>query len=77
MDVTPVRMWASPSTLHLKVAITPKGASWVQFSEMHISLDDLVEVIREGQRVIDMVTGSLSEQLALPYTDQHSQAQDG
>jgi hypothetical protein len=48
VDLTMSRMWASPSTLHLKIAITPKDASWVQFCELHIPLSELGETIRSS-----------------------------
>jgi len=68
MELTPVRIWASPSTLHLKVAVTFKTTTHIQFAEMHIPLEELTETIRSSIALLDEVCDSVQHELELPYT---------
>lgn len=53
MKVTLVRIWASPSTLHLRVMVTAKNGSWSVFRDLHIAkeelpIDQLQDLIHSG-----------------------------
>jgi len=51
MEASLVRMWASPSTLHLRVCVVGKRKHWVQFCDLHIPLDDIpLSVVAEVQK---------------------------
>jgi len=41
MDVHLVKIWASPSTLHLRVMVSGKHNSWAKFHEIHVPLAEL------------------------------------
>lgn len=48
MDAKISHMWASPSTLHLRLEITGKHNSWTAFADCHFPLDDIEpEVIEQ------------------------------
>ena len=46
MDVHLIKMWASPSTLHLRVMVTGRKKTWSQFADIHIPLDALPAEVR-------------------------------
>lgn len=41
MDITATRLWASPSTLHLRCVVTFKTREAVQFLDLHVPLEML------------------------------------
>lgn len=41
MNVSLVRIWASPSTLHLRVMITAKNQAWSLFKDVHVPKDSI------------------------------------
>jgi len=41
MDITATKIWASPSTLHLRCVVRYKTRDHVQFVDMHIPLEIL------------------------------------
>lgn len=41
MKVTLIRIWASPSTLHLRVMVSAKGGAWAVFRDIHVPKEEL------------------------------------
>lgn len=41
MEVHIIRLWISPSTLHLRVMVEFQNKRWVQFRDAHLSLSEL------------------------------------
>jgi hypothetical protein len=50
MKIDLVRLWASPSTLHLRVIYGPDSGAWVKSQELHIPWDTLPNSTREVLR---------------------------
>ena len=48
MDITVVKIWSSPSTLHLRVMVTYKTNPHGRFADVHIPIADLVNSGWEG-----------------------------
>jgi hypothetical protein len=46
MDITATKIWASPSTLHLRLLVRFKTHSAVQFADLHIPLELLPQELR-------------------------------
>ena len=45
MEVSLTQIWASPSTLHLRLVITGKGGKWIRFHNLHIPLSEVDETV--------------------------------
>jgi len=41
MEVRLVRIWASPSTLHLRLLVLGRGNAWHKFTEIHVPISEL------------------------------------
>lgn len=50
MKVELVRLWATPSTLHLRVIYGPDNGAWVKSQELHVPWDTLPASTREVLR---------------------------
>lgn len=46
MKVDLVRLWASPSTLHLRVVYGPDNGAWIRSQEIHVPWDTLPAATR-------------------------------
>ena len=46
MDVHLTKIWASPSTLHLRLLVTYKTHQGVQFADVHIPMDKIPSEVR-------------------------------
>jgi hypothetical protein len=56
MKIDLVRLWASPSTLHLRVVYCPDDGAWIRSKEIHCSWDSLPPSTRQ------MLAAALSEE---------------
>lgn len=46
MKIDLVRLWASPSTLHLRVIYGPDSGAWIKSQEIHVPWDTLPDSTR-------------------------------
>lgn len=46
MDITVTGLWASPSTLHLRLMVQGKRKSWVRFANVHVPLSEIPSEVR-------------------------------
>lgn len=53
MEAEIVRIWASPSTLHLRLVYWGKQKKWMKSADVHIPLAEIPSQVREQIRVSD------------------------